>query len=297
MNIGRISIEYREPNMKYLLFISLFVTSLSFYLPSPAYAQGQGQGQGNLGETIMEEGPIAPRREEAPPEYEGAPIPPEDLEMEQEETGEPAAEGQPQPPKPPATAEGAAREGEEARQIVIDALVNLNYVFNNSPDSFMLKYHVHLEGRVAAATAVLKGNSSINTEVTGFLAKWPTGECKLNVTVPDSPFEMTFRKTAEDRAMVDLKFPNPISENWDSQCSFKDAPDAKFNTKGDPEKWLAKAFEKARPPLTRLTVNLNPEESTTMKFEISKQTIKDPPLGSAEVDGTGVITINPGAGG
>lgn len=259
---------------------------------SQAYAAEQAET--GTGEDIIDSGPLAPKREEAPGE-EGAPIPPEDMtEEETPETGVPAA-------KPPVAAKPAepaeTREGEEAREVVIDSLVNLNYIFTNSPDSFILKYHVHLEGKLAAATAVIKGNASIATEVTGFLAKWPTGECKLAVTIPDSPFEMTFRKTAEDKATIDLKFTNPIMETWESLCSFKDAPDAKFNTKGDPEKWLAKAFEKARPPLTRLTVNLNPEESTTMKFEVSKQIVKDPPLGSAEVDGTGVITINPGAGG
>lgn len=271
------------------IFLAIRVSLLAlliFTAPFDAAAQGE------LGEDIIESGPLSPRPE-APPEEEGAPVPPEDLGIEEEEEpATPPTAGRPGEARP--VEAGAAREGEEAREVVIDSLVNLNYIFNGSPDSFILKYHVHLEGKVAAATSVIKGNASINTEVTGFLAKWPTGSCKLSVSIPDSPFEMTFRKTAEDKAMIDLKFTNPITETWESQCTFQDAPDAKFNTKGDPEKWLAKAFEKARPPLTRLTVNLNAEESTTMKFEIGKQTIKDPPLGSAEVDGTGVITINPG---
>jgi len=288
--------------MKRMAYISLLLASLLLCFSSSYAAE---QSETGTGEDIIDSGPLAPKREEAP--EEGAPIPPEDLEMEGETPEAPTATVPAAPTiKPPPgltapeggeVAGGEAREGEEARQIVIDSLVNLNYVFNNSPDSFILKYHVHLEGKLAAATAVIKGNASIATEVTGFLAKWPTGECKLTVTVPDSPFQMTFRKTAEDKANVDIKFTNPILETWESQCNFKDAPDAKFNTKGDPEKWLAKAFEKARPPLARMTVNLNPDESTTMKIEIPKQTIKDPPLGSAEVEGTGVITINPGAGG
>jgi hypothetical protein len=233
-------------------------------------------------------------------EREGAPeaeAPPAETPQTPRRLIAPRQAGQPPAAGAPAAEGGAAGEGQEARQVVIDSLVNMNYVFNGSPDSFVLKYHVHLEGKLAAATAVIKGTASINTEVTGFLAKWPTGNCKLTVSIPDSPFEMIFRKTAEDKATIDIKFTNPITETWESQCTFLDAPDAKFNTKGDPEKWLAKALEKARPPLTRMTVNLNPEESTTMKFEISKQMIKDPPLGSAEIDGTGVITINPGAGG
>lgn len=270
--------------------LALILIGGPFCLSFQIYAAEQAEG--GIGEDIMDEGPLAPKREEAP-EEEGAPIPPEDMVEEGPEAVPPAEK--PAAPKP--VEAGAAGEGEEARQIVIDSLVNMNYVFNGSPDSFILKYHVHLEGKVAAATAVIKGNASIATEVTGYLAKWPTGNCKLTVNIPDTPFQMTFTKIGEERGNIDLKFTNPITEMWESLCTFTDAPDAKFNTKGDPEKWLAKALEKARPPLTRLTVNLNPEESTTMKFEISKQTIKDPPLGTAEFEGTGVITINPGAGG
>lgn len=298
--------------MRQIVLIIAVITGILILFFSPARTQAQQEQGGATEEDIIDSGPLAPQPE-------GAPVAPEDLEMEREAAREaeapeeeaPAAPaqqapGQLQPPRQtarppaagaPAAEAGVAGEGEEARQVVIDSLVNMNYVFNGSPDSFVLKYHVHLEGRLAAATAVIKGTASINTEVTGFLAKWPTGNCKLNVNIPDSPFEMIFRKTAEDKATIDIKFTNPITETWESQCTFQDAPDAKFNTKGDPEKWLAKALEKARPPLTRMTVNLDPEESTTMKFEISKQMIKDPPLGTAEVDGTGVITINPGAGG
>jgi len=255
----------------------------------PAKSFSKTQQEGGLEDIIKEESGLAPRPEEVP-EEEAIPeeAAPEEI---------PAMAPTPAAPAVRLPPEAAAREGEEARQIVIDSLVNLNYVFNNSPDSFILKYHLHLEGKVAATIAVVKGTASIATEVTGFLAKWPTGSCKLVVNIPDTPFEMIFRKSSEDKANIDLKFTNPITETWESQCSFEDAPGAKFNTKGDPEKWLAKALEKARPPLNRLTMPVTVDESTTMKFEIGKQNIKDPPLGSAEVEGTGVITINPGAGG
>ena len=280
-----------------IISFAVFTSILLLFPPFDAGAQ-EGQKQvGTITDDILDEGPLSPRREEAPEDF-GAPVPPEDLEMMEEG---PAAQTPQFPPREapalPAVEGGEAGAGEEARQVVIDALVNMNYIFNNSPDSFVIKYHLHFEGRVAASTAVVKGNSSIATEVTGYLAKWPTGECKLSVQVPSTQTELTFRKVSDDKATIDLKFTNPISEIWESQCLFKDAPDATFNTKGDPEKWLAKALEKARPPLARMSVDLNPEESTTMKFEIGKQTIKDPPLGSAEVDGTGVITVNPGAGG
>ena len=266
--------------------------------------QAVTQQEGGLEDALREQSGLAPRTEEPPPEEVTEE---EMLEEAPPEEAPPQAvqpvlrpQQQQQPGRLPpgeVVRGGGAREGEELRQVVIDSLVNLNYTFTGSPDTFVLKYHIHLEGKVAASTAVVKGNATIATEVTGYLAKWPTGSCKLAVTIPDSPFEMVFRKAAEDKAGIELKFTNPISETWESQCSFDDAPGAKFNTKGDPEKWLAKALEKASPPLSRLTAPLTTGESSSMKFIIGKQTIKDPPIGSADIEGTGVITINPGAGG
>ncbi|MFH1874809.1 MAG: hypothetical protein ABH859_06470 [Pseudomonadota bacterium] len=217
---------------------------------------------------------------------------------EKEEPVEPVIPGRRIPPPPPTAADTAStdeeRAGEELRNIVIDAIVRLNYVFDNSPDSFVIKYAIHFEGKTAAKVAVVKGNASISTEVEGFLAKWPTGQCKLSVTIPDTAFGLTFSRTSDEQATLNLRFTNPIIETWESECSFKDAPEAKFNTKGDPEKWLAKALQNTSPPLAQLTVPLARDESSTMKFVINKQMLKDPPLGTAEIEGTGVVTINSG---
>lgn len=187
-------------------------------------------------------------------------------------------------------------EGENRWKVKINAAIRANYVFNDSPDSFVIKYRWEIEGQANAATAVIRGEADISAEVEGFLAKWPTGECSLNVTIPKVPFELTFRKSGDERGSVALKFRRNILENWQSKCTFTDAPGARFETSGNPERWLGRAVEKARPPLRSIVTDLGDEETTT-SFVINKDVIDDPPLGSVEIEGTGVVTITPGTGG
>ena len=189
------------------------------------------------------------------------------------------------------TEEGAEEPGK--RSIVLDGAVTLNYVFDNSPESFIIKYSFHVEGEAAANVAVIKGDAEIKSDVEGFLAKWPDGECKLTVTIPKVPFEMTFRQGSEDRGNMNMSFKEKILETWESRCTFSDTPGKTFQTRGNPEEWLNKALQKARPPLKAIALKLSADEETTTTFTISKQTFKDPPLGTAEVEGTGVITIKP----
>jgi hypothetical protein len=186
-------------------------------------------------------------------------------------------------------------EAENRWKVKINAAIRANYVFNDSPDSFVIKYRWEIEGQANAATAVIRGEADISAEVEGFLAKWPTGECSLSVTIPKVPFELTFRKSDEDRGSVALKFRRNIMETWQSKCTFTDAPGARFETTGDPERWLAKAIDKARPPLRSIVTDLGDIETTT-SFVINKEVIDDPPLGSVEIEGTGVVTITPGGG-
>ena len=171
-----------------------------------------------------------------------------------------------------------------------------NYVYNDSPENFIIKYRLGVEGKANANTMVMRGDADINATVEGFLAKWPTGECKLEVTVPKVPFELTFQRTGEDKGNVALTFKKIIMEDWQSRCSFADAPGAKFDTRGDPEKVLTRALDKARPPLRSIVTNLGREESST-SFVISKEVIDDAPLGTIEIEGTGVVTITPAGAG
>lgn len=187
-------------------------------------------------------------------------------------------------------------EEENRWRIKINAAIRANYVFNDSPDSFLIKYRWEIEGQANAQTAVIRGDADISADVEGFLAKWPTGECSLSVTIPKIPFEMTFNKSEEEKGSVSLKFRRNILENWQSKCTFTDAPGARFETSGDPERWLARAVEKARPPLRSIVADITDEETTT-SFVINKEILDDPPLGTVEIEGTGVITISPGTGG
>ncbi len=184
-------------------------------------------------------------------------------------------------------------EGEARWKVNINAAIRANYVFTNSPDSFVVKYRFTVEGQANADVALIRGNAEINTEVEGFLAKWPTGECRLDITIPRVPFELTFRRSGEDKGSIALRFRQNIMENWQSKCSFIDAPGARFETIGEPEKWLARALEKARPPLRAIVTDITDEE-TTSSFVINKEIIDDAPLGTVEVEGTGVVTITPG---
>ncbi|HPQ80390.1 MAG TPA: hypothetical protein PLZ86_01535 [bacterium] len=184
-------------------------------------------------------------------------------------------------------------EGESRWNITITAAVVMTYVFNDSPDSFTIRYRFEIKGQANADIAVMNGELDIAADVQGPLAKWPTGECQLFVNVPKVPYELTFRKTGDDRSSLRLVLKRAVNESWQSKCTFTDDPDSKLETTGAPETWLARALEKARPPIRDLIADLGDEETTT-RFVIGKESISDPPLGSGEIEGTGVITIRPG---
>jgi len=199
-------------------------------------------------------------------------------------------------PAVPPTEGGTPAEGETRWGVKINAAIRAHYVFNDSPDNFVIKYRWEIKGQANANTAVIRGDADINADVEGFLSKWPTGECKLEVSIPKVPFELTFQKSAEDKGSIALQFRRAITEDWQSRCSFTDAPGARFDTRGDPEKILARAIEKARPPLRSIVTDIKNEETSTT-FIIGKEVIDDPPLGTIEVEGTGVVTVTPGGGG
>jgi hypothetical protein len=184
--------------------------------------------------------------------------------------------------------------GEEENRWTINimATIKMNYLFNNSEDSFIVNYRWQVNGEANAATAVIRGTADIDAEVEGFLSKWPTGECRLEVSIPKVPFEITFRRTNEERSDIRLVFRGAISEAWQSKCTFADAPGARFDTIGEPEQWLTRALKKARPPLRSIIADLADEETTTTSV-IGKQIISDPPLGSGEFEGIVTITVGP----
>lgn len=248
--------------------------------------------------------PAKAQTEETPVIEEGGedPIPPEEgfvpgLEPPGEQG--PAVRTPPVELRPPGAAPGAevgARaEGETRWAVKINAAIRAHYVFNDSQDNFVVKYRWEIKGQANANSAVIRGDADINADVEGTLAKWPTGECKLEVSIPKVPFDLTFQHNAEDKGNIALKFRRQITEDWQSKCTFTDAPGVRFDTRGEPEKLLARVIEKARPPLRSIVMNIGQEE-TSSTFIINKETIDDPPLGTIEIEGTGVITITPGGG-
>lgn len=205
----------------------------------------------------------------------------------------PAAEPPPPVVAAPPIEGGAPGEGQTRWNVSITTAVLVNYVFTDLPDGFTVKYRFEIKGVANAETAVIHGEADISADVEGPLSRWPTGECRLSITIPKVPYELTFRRTGDEKSSLKLLFRRQISEDWQSRCTFVDAPGARFDTRGAPETWLTKALDKARPPLKDLIADLGTDERTTT-FVIAKESINDPPLGSVEIDGTGVITIRPG---
>ena len=186
----------------------------------------------------------------------------------------------------------ALEEGEYLKKLRIDMRVVFDYIFEEG-GAYAVTYTIKLEGNVNSKVSVIKGNAEIIAEADGPLSKWPTGECKLMINIPKIPFEIAFRKTGEEKARINLRFKGNIMENWESQCSFEDAPGAKFNTSGPPEKWLNQALAKASPPLRSLAALLNPDEETTSTSQIAQFSINDQPIGNAQIEGTIITTIIP----
>ena len=183
----------------------------------------------------------------------------------------------------------------EPFKIVVDGTVSLNYVFAESPDSFIVNYKVNLEGQVKNKVDIIKGKGQIKTDVKGFLAKWPSGECQLKISVGEVPFEMIFSQIDDENVRLDVKIADGILENWESNCKFLDAPGSKFNTKGNPEKWVNGAIKRTSPSLTdmQLPVDRLHRDTTTLSFTIERYLVPDPPLGSVELEGKGTVKIIP----
>jgi hypothetical protein len=176
-------------------------------------------------------------------------------------------------------------------QVTIDAAVSLNYVFADSPDSFVVTYKLKIDEAVANKIDVRKGRLIPTTDIKGFLAKWPMGECSLKISIPSVPYEIIANRTKESELRIDLKINDTLLETWESNCTFKDAPGAKFNTRGSPERWLDNALKKTTPSLRQLIVTLNPGETTAASFKIERHDLPDPPIGSVEIEGRGTVNV------
>lgn len=187
---------------------------------------------------------------------------------------------------------------EVGNKIAIDAVVVISYKFSDSAEpSYTIKYHMNMGGEIkqsfGQSVGMIKGNAKIATDISGFLAKSPAFECLLRVSIADIPYEIVFKRINETEADISVSFKGQLLEDWESLCTFIDGSNAKFNTRGAPERVVAIALEKAKPPLNKIETRLEPERETSMRFYISKFTIEDEKLGTIDASGTGVVTIQP----
>lgn len=190
-------------------------------------------------------------------------------------------------------AEQEENEGFIPRKITIDAVVIVNYSFADTGESYNVKYHINMGGKVVADIGIIKGNAKVATDIGGFLAKTSAFECLLKVSIADVPYEIAFKKVSDTEADINVSFKDQILEDWESMCTFLDTSSAKFNTRGAPERWIGVALEKASPPLSRLTTPIDPVKTTTLKFSVPKQSVPEESLGTAQIEATGVVTIQP----
>lgn len=185
--------------------------------------------------------------------------------------------------------------GRDIFRVSIKADYGLNYVFSESPESFVITYKLNLEGTARNKIQIIKGKAHVETDVKGFLAKWPTGGCELRIAISEVPYEMVFSKVGEDKIRLDTKIDEQITERWESNCKFSDAPRAKFNTVGNPEGWIKEAIRKSAGLLrgVKIPIDRLHKQITRVQFNVDPFLIADPPLGSAEIQGKGTIEITP----
>jgi hypothetical protein len=178
--------------------------------------------------------------------------------------------------------------------VTVDAKITVAYTFSSgSAETFNVTYHITLGGPVAGIPATQQGIAKIKTEINGYLAKWTSGQCLLQVSIADAPYELILAGDGDKRATIKLLFKQKIFEDWQSLCTFIDAPDSRFYTKGEPEKWIAEALQKAEPSLDKLGITTSDKDKTETKFKIAKYTVKDGNIGNATVEGSGTVTLQP----
>lgn len=183
----------------------------------------------------------------------------------------------------------------EAFRIRMTSQITMNYVFNDSPDSFLITYRLELSEPVHNKADVLKGSAKIGVSIKGFLAKWPSGECTLNISASEAPYEIIYNRHQEENAKINIRFTGTILEQWQSNCQFKDQAGSKFTTTGNPEKWLDRALKVAAREFTDMTLPVDRyhKQSHKQDFELKRFILADPPLGSAEIEGSGTVELMP----
>lgn len=190
---------------------------------------------------------------------------------------------------------GEGSLGADTFRVRMTADVSMSYVFNDSPDSFFITYRLEIDEPVRNKADVLKGNAKIAAKVKGFLAKWPSGECTLNINVSEAPYEIVFNRYSEEKAKLNVRFTGTILERWQSDCQFNDQTAAKFTTTGNPEKWIDRALKVTAREFTEFDLPIDRYHKQLHKhdFKLERFILADPPLGSAEIEGQGSVELIP----
>lgn len=190
---------------------------------------------------------------------------------------------------------GEGSLGADTFRVRMTANISMSYVFNDSPDSFVITYRLEIDEPVRNKADVLKGNAKIAAMVKGFLAKWPSGECMLNINVSEAPYEIVFNRYSEEKAKLNVRFTGTILERWQSDCQFKDQTASKFTTTGNPEKWIDRALKVTAREFTEFDLPIDRYHKQIQKhdFKLERFILADPPLGSAEIEGKGSVELIP----
>lgn len=275
----------------------LAIAVLILFLPIVASARQQGpEAQYRQMQLAQLDTPAPGEEEDIGGIDEPAPpaAPPEEV---PEEAEEPLEEEEPEEePFVEDFIEETAPELREARgpkKITIDMVVYVDYQFFDSTDAFKVNYHINMGGTANLSTALIKGSAEVATEVTGYLAKWPQGQCMLDVSIAKVPYEISYHQSGESEADINVQFKKDIAEKWESTCTFIGGVTRPFKSQGAPEKWIGDALGKTSPPISSIVAPVETGESTSTTFEISEYTVVEENLGSAKVKGTGIVTIQP----
>ena len=172
-------------------------------------------------------------------------------------------------------------------------IITVDYTFIDSTDKFKIKYAININDTVKPSDTSLRGAATIATDVSGYLAKWPTGQCELKVMISKIPYDMRLTRLDTGEEEISLAFKGDVNEDWKSLCTFTDDPDAKFNTSGGFEQWVQKALKKAATTLEQLTIPTRNDQSSSTKFKIDRQEINEENVGKAIIEGTGVVSMDP----
>lgn len=205
---------------------------------------------------------------------------------------EPQTPGQPAPKKADELPPAKVKES----QLTLDMAALAEYTFYDTLDHYGIKYHLKLTCPKIDMTKRMSdcsGKAEITTQVDGFLAKGGNIECKLQTIPSETPYEINIIRTPDNRCKVKVTLSKTIVEDWQSVCVFLDDPLAKFVTKGEPEKLLQAALDRAEPKLAELGLDDCGSGNASVSLKVPQYKIDEVNLGYWEIEGFGSLAFEP----